>query len=1122
MISMFTCELSRGLKVKAISYRAWAVWLAVFLFISMSEQLRAERYSPLVSFSGHNVSLQTVFTSFEKQTGMAFFYNFSLLKGSKPITAEFKNVPLEDALKQVLKSEDLDFYFSGKTIFIIRKRHSSQAMKAVLSSTSDRGYNAVDVQGEVRNHEGEALAGATVSVKDGNNITQTDDKGIFKLQQIPPGAILEVTYQGYLKKEVQVFENGEVDVEMELAKNRLDEVQVIAYGSTTQRLNTGDVVTIKSSDIENQPVSDPILALEGRIPGAFISQNNGLPGGASTVQVQIRGDNSLIHSGDPLYIIDGVPYASQTPPSGSFGPIMGNSSGNPFNFLNPSDIESISVLKDADATAIYGSRGANGVIIITTKKGGQTNAKLDVNLQTGFGEVAHKMKLLSLREYLDMRYEAFKNDGLAPNPNTDYDLTLWDTTRSTDWQKELIGGKAQYSDIEASFSGGNTATQFLVGSGYHKETTVFPGNWNDRKGSVHFSVNNTSLSGKLKLFLSANYIIDNNALGGFDLTQTVMSLPPDAPTLFNADGTFNWAPNFQGVSSWPYGTNPMAVIAQTNKLKTDNLIANAVISYQFMRGIEFKTSLGYNLLQSNGNIELPFAALDPSTWSYRQRESRFSDNQVESSIIEPQICYTGKLVGGILTALLGTTIEENLTKGQVWDASGFSSDLVMSNILAASNIKALQNTYALYKYNAIFGRASYNWRGRYLCNFVVRRDGSSRFGPDNRFADFYSVGVGWIFSKSTLLQEAFPTLSYGKMRLSYGITGNDQIGDYSYLDLYSPLSGIGAPYQGVTGIRPYNLYTPNLKWEITKKFEIGLETGFFKDRLLFNFSYYFNTSSNQLAPYLLPSFVGFTAVQENLPAILQNRGMEFDLSTVNIKTKSFRWSTSFNVSRNVNELTRIAKGMSGNYLLLLGKPLNDVLLYHFAGVDPITGVNQFLDEHGDRVYQPNSSTDRTVLLNFNPRFYGGLDNRFAYKGIELGFLLQFVQHNGSTFPYFGLPGFGFNEPVSVLNRWRHAGDVSNFQKFSQNGSLVSSFTYEQVSDQNYGDASFVRLKNLSISYSLSENILRRLHLQNTQVYIHAQNLMTFTHYGSLDPESLSITAVPPLRVVTFGIKAAIR
>jgi len=1100
------------------------VRITSFLLLAACLQVHATGYSQgTITLSEKDAPLPRVFQAIERQSDYHFFYDYPLLQKAAKISVALKDASIDQVLNACFKDQPFSYSIVGKLIVV--KEKTAPDKKDIQST--DLPDPPEEIEGVVKNETGAPLAGATIEIKKLNKKAVANEKGEFVLTGIPDGKYqVDITFIGYEKYQTAVVvEHNKVKLAISLkhTTSSLDEVQIIAYGTTTKRLNTGDVTTVTSQEIEEQPVSNPILALEGRVPGMFITQQSGLPGSAAGVQVQVRGLNSMQQGNDPLYIVDGVPYVSETLISGTSGVILEGTSGNPFNFLNPADIESIDVLKDADATAIYGSRGANGVILITTKKGKEGSTRFDINAQNGFGQVSHKLKVLNNRQYLDMRYEAFHNDEVTPNPNVDYDLTLWDTTRSTDWQKKLIGGTAQYQDIQTSLSGGNQATQFLLGAGYHKETTVFPGNWNDQKGSVHFNISNSSFQKRLKIFLSGSYVLDNNDLSQTDLTQLGVQLPPDAPALYNSDGSINWAPNSLGIGTWPNDVNPIATLASKANANTNNLISNAGLSYQLLSGLAIKATMGYTYMQNNVFSDVPFAALDPSTWPSRQRLSRFTNNHNQSWIIEPQASYEKNFLGGYMTLLVGTTIEQNTTTGQVWSATGFSSDLEMQNILAATSITALSSTSEIYRYNALFGRLNYNWQDKYLLNLTIRRDGSSRFGPDNRFANFYAIGGGWIFSKETVLQKNLPALSIGKLRLSYGTTGNDQIADYGYLDLYSNIPNVGVSYEGANGIAPVSIYNPNLQWELTRKFETGLDLGFLKDRILLSANYYLNQSSNQLVNSPLPGITGFTSVEENLPAVVQNQGWEFELKTVNAATKNFRWTTSFNFTHSQNTLTRIARGLDGSiYAEDLGHPLFTNFLYHFDGVDPITGVNEFAGAGGEKVFNPNPTTDRTVVISPFPNFFGGLQNSLRYKNFQLDFLFQFVNRKSADYIYNYIPGYAYmNQPNNVLARWKHPGDVTNIQRFSENNSLVNSYGYAQQSDLAYGDGNYVRLKNISLSYQLAAKWIQQVHLQSTRVYIHAENLLTLTNYKGLDPETMSSISLPPLRIVTVGIQAAL-
>ncbi len=724
-----------------------------------------------------------------------------------------------------------------------------------------------------------------------------------------------------------------------------------------------------------------------------------------------------------------------------------------------------------------------------------------------------------------MRHDAFQNDGVIPNPSSDYDLTLWDTTRNTDWQKELLGGTAQYMDFQGSVSGGNATTQYLLSGNFRKETTVFPASYNDQKGSGHIAISSMSPNKKFNISFTGSYMVDNNQMSAIQIAQSAVDLAPDAPPMYASDGSINWAPNASATSTWPSNQgNPLANMLTKFNNVSHNLVANGVISYEFIPGLSIKGNLGYNNLQTDQFQAIPFAALDPSIWSTIQRRSQFANNEIEAWIVEPQITYTGQISKGLVSFLVGTTIQENKRVGNTYLATGFNSDQVMQNIGAATTITPGEITNSIYRYNAGFGRINYNWQDKYLIEFSGRRDGSSRFGPANQFHNFFAIGTGWLFYKESFVQSSLPFLSYGKFRFSYGTTGNDQIGDYSYLDLYSYLPYISMPYQGTQGLAPFSLYNSELAWEETNKMEGGTELGILKDRIIFKASYYHNISSNLLLPNPLSDITGFSAIVRNIPAKIENNGWEFEMRTINIVNKAFNWTTSFNLTVSRNKIATGDQELSQSLLRIVGHPLNSVYVYHCLGVNPITGVYQFADSHGKPTYSPNPSTDENVLIDLTTKYYGGLENSLKYKGVELDFLFQFINRPEAPINLFnGVAGFfsnvqGQNQPLNVLSRWKKPGDVSNIEKFTQNLNLSNSYRNVLNSDLVYGNASYVRLKNVSISWDLPKKWQSVAHLQKASVFIHGQNLLLFTHYKGLDPETLNSNALPPLRVVTVGAR----
>jgi TonB-linked SusC/RagA family outer membrane protein len=1076
-----------------------AVRLTALLIITACLQVSAKTTTAQrVSISLHNGSLERLFTEIEKKTNYVFFYDVAILKNTKAVTVEVKDASVEDILQTSLKGQALDYSIHDRTIFVKKKDDKTgEKINAVMNPEVPG-----EISGTVLAEDGTPLSGATIKLKDGRAIGMTDERGVFKVKNIGGNTVIEISFTGYTPQEVQLANKSNFTVSLIRATNKLDEVQVIAYGTTTQRLNTGNVTTIKSKEIEEQPVTNVLAALEGRVPGLIITQNTGAPGGS--FKVQIRGQNSISNGNDPFYVIDGVPYPSQL-----INNLNGiGNSGSPLNFINPSDIESVDVLKDADATAIYGSRAANGAILITTKKGKAGTTRTDINVYSGIGEVGHTIKYLNTRQYLLMRYEALKNDGDSLTDPNLYapDLLQWDTTRYTDWQKLFLSGRAKYTNVQGTVTGGNTNTQYLIGGNYHRETTVYSGNSSDQKGSLHFNINSTSPNHRFLIQLSGSYLADISNLPSTDLMAQIQYLPPNAPPIYNPDGSLNWANG-----TWTNG-NPMAASITSYAGHTYNLVSNAMLVYKLLPGLEIRTGLGYNTLQQEETILFPAAAQDPS--QNPTANSQFNTSNSRSWNIEPQISYEQNLRKGKLNALIGTSFQNNTIEGQQLYASGFSSDALLANLHAAASISLQSIAAAQYKYNAFFGRLNYNWEDKYLLNLTVRRDGSSRFGPGKQFGNFGAVGAGWIFSREKFIQDNFSFLSFGKIRGSYGITGNDQIGDYGYLNLYS---NSPYPYQNTQGLLPSRLFNPDLAWEINKKLEGAIELGLLRDRILISASYFRNRSSNELVSNQLSLVTGFSSVAENLPALVQNTGFEFVINTINIKAGKFSWTSSFNLTANRNKLLAYPNLKNSN--LIVGRSLSIARLFHFAGVDPQTGVYEFKDQKGNITTNPANPADLTSIIDLTPRYYGGFQNSFKYKGFGLDILFQFTRQRRQDFLSNVVPGSeGFNQPATVLQRWQKPGDVTNIERFNQDFSLYNSYNNATLySDRAYSDASFIRLKNLAFSYEISK-WKRKNFLQSCRFYVQAQNLLTITKYIGYDPETLSSTSLPPLRVITTGVQ----
>lgn len=1100
--------------------------LTVLLLTAGFLNVCAKGVSQNISFSGKNVTLESVFASLEKQTPFVFLYTEPVLRSSKPVSISVEDVPLQNFLDDLFDMQPhLKYSIRGRNIFIVPKLSLSPHL-------NDEQLAKIPIRGRVVEDNGQPLAGASVTVKGSGNTEVTDGEGVFTCE-VSEGDIITVTYVGHQTRQIKITSKilsaHELAITLAKASTELDEMVIIAYGTTTKRFNTGNVGSVKSEEIEKQPVNNPLLALQGRVPGLVISQATGYSG--SGVTINIQGQNSIGKGNMPFYVVDGVPYTSEMLPN--FGEILGATqsgnggnygtptSGNPLSYLNPQDIESIDVLKDADATAIYGSRAANGAILITTKRGKAGKTAVDFNVQKGFGQVSRRMKLLNTQQYLEIRKEAYANDGL-PVPTTGTsavtaDLVYYDPNRYTDWQDVLIGKSAQYNDAQMNVSGGNNQFQYLVGANYHKETTVLPiEDRGDDRASIHFNLNSSSVDSKFKFSLSGNYMLSKRVLPITDLTDRALALAPNAPELFMPDGSLNWALMSNGFSSW-LGSHPLVKREEKYKDRTANLISNANISYEIVKGLTLRTSLGYTNMQTDEFRGMTSKAFQPAFRPLIELSAQYGVNNINSWIVEPQLNYVNLSRFGRFDFLAGTTFQQTNANRKQVEGRGYSNDLQLENLNAALTVTIPYNSAVIneYKYHAIFGRLNYNLLDRYVINFSARRDGTSRFGRENRFHNFGAIGAAWLFYNEPWLKDVFSFLSFGKLKGSYGTTGSDQIGEYQYLSLYNSTSYM-APYGGGSGLTASGLPNPYLQWEEVKKLSASLELGFIKDRILITGTYFRNRSSNQLLFEGLVPSTGFYFITTNMPATVQNSGLELSLMTENIQKKNFRWSSTFNISVPRNKLL-------SNYNVPgyePGQPITFTRVFNYSHVDQETGLYQFIDKDGKLITHP---TDAYINQNTAQTLYGGFQNSVVFHNFMLDVFIQFARQNGQAFSSIDAPAYlNLNAPVEVYNRWQKPGDVARTQKFTtSNFDLVLNHFAYIGSNALWTDASYIKLKNVSLSYNFPTSALKKIRLQKLRLFVHGQNLLTITDFLGLDPEARNTRSLPPLRVLTSGIQITI-
>lgn len=1081
--------------------------LIVLLIIAISLQASAATYAQKITINEQKTPLSTVFRDIHEQSGYIVFFNKNLLENLPPVTVKISNASIEEILDRCLDGLPLTYTIVDNTIVI--KKKEVKIIEQTAGPVKSQQKQTI-ISGKVTDEENNTLPGVTIKIKGTKSITVTNQNGVFALVISSPDDVLQFTFIGYVTQEIsagQLKNPGVIVMKTDISK--LDEVQVIGYGTTTRRANTGDVTTVDSKTIAQYPTNNVLDVLQGTVPGLNITQSTGNVTG--TYSVNLRGINGL-KARAPMYVVDGVIYQS-----GSWTSNNGTSGTVPaaydiMGLINPDDIESVSVLKDADATAIYGSRGADGVILITTKKGKIGAVRIDGTVYTGVNDVAHTLPVLNLQQYLQMRHQAKANDNSAILP-TDYDINgVWDTTRSTNWQKELIGGFGHNTNAQLAVSGGSEQTQYRISGGYNYTSSLEHLGGNDQKANLNVSLTSATKDKKFSITFSGGYLFDINTMPQADLTGDII-LAPDAPALYTSTGALNFQNNTF--------SNPLLIKNDMNNTSQNNLVSSLVLSYKPVKDLEIELTTGYNKQGLNEFLGQPTTAFPPYQTSSTQ--SYFTYDNDYSWTIAPQINYTKDIGKGKLLATVGGSVDDENASSLQLIASNYTTNLLLSSPTAGATLAAYQ-PYSVtpQKQSALFGRFNYEWADKYYIDVTGRNDGSSNFGQDRQFHLFAAAGAGWIFSEENLMKDNLPFLSFGKLRASYGSTGRDNISPYSYLSTYSSTIS-PVTYGGTAGLTPTQLPNPELSWETTKKAELGLELQFLKGRIAFTTDFYRNRTTGVLAQSALPLVTGFPYLNENIPGTVQNQGFDFTLTTVDIKNQDFSWSTTILFTRDRNKLLSYPNLATSPYAnaFVIGQPVNIIHAYQFDGVNPQTGLYQFIAKNGSIVSTPNPSTDKTALVNINPDFYGSVQNNITYKQFTLSFLFRFIKQNGrNVISNIGIaPAYvaGINYPTVVLNRWQKPGDVTNIQRYGTGINVLLSQLYVAQSNDIYGDASYIRLQNLSLSYALPQGVAHRLGMQRLQVFLQGENLWTISGYDGLDPETQSFS-LPSLRVMTAGLK----
>jgi TonB-linked SusC/RagA family outer membrane protein len=959
------------------------------------------------------------------------------------------------------------------------------------------------------------LSGVTISQEGSNQVTTTSENGTYQLKVTAENPILLFRHPDYAEERITATDQTVVNISLEQKVKGIEEVILNAgYYKVKDKERTGSIAKVSAKDIENQPVTNVLSALQGRMAGVNITSTSGNNSGGFDIQIRGRNSlrnvtNSLINGNEPLYVIDGIPVGGQlaTGYTVGFEPMRNI---NPLNAINPNDIESIEVLKDADATAIYGSRGGNGVILVTTKKGSANEVKFSLNTSYSLSRVANRLEMMSTEQYLQMREQAFVNDGIATLPATAYDMNgRWDRFRYTDWQKTLIGTTSENSQTQMSITGGGNRSSFLISASHQEQGTVYPGSSGYKTNALNSNYSYNSTDRRFSLTASNYLTLQSNNVMNSDFTRLALSLAPNAPALYDAEGNINWQENTF--------SNPLAALNGTYEAKTLRLNQDISAGYALSDNVKLKLNGGFNywnLQETTLSPNTMFNPAFPAGASPASSTSAVNNSNFISYLLEPQLTWSRNISKSKVEVLVGASYQETISKSLAVRGTGYSSNALLHNMAAASVINIESLNESEYRYAAVFGRINWNYDKKYILNITGRRDGSSRFGPNKRFANFGALGAAWIISEEPFLKNK-SWLSFAKLRASYGITGSDRIGDYQYLNTYSVTT---SPYNSVSGFAPSKLFNPDFSWEKTKKLETAFEASLLKNRINLTASWYRNRSSNQLVGVQLPLITGFSSVQANLDATVENSGWELELNAQIIRSSHWQWNSGFNISFPKNKLISFP-GLEGSpyaTTYAIGQPTTILKLLEYQGIDPATGQYRFKDANNDG--KISILDDAQTVENIGVKFFGGWQHEIKYRNLSFSFLLQFVkQRQTNYYRDMSVPGTLSNQPAVFTNVWSADNPTGIIMPYSSgsNPAAATLTTYLKYSTAAVSDASFIRLKNIQLNYSIP---LQGKLLSEAKIFLQGQNLLTWTHYFGIDPEFLLTGYTPPLKTYSIGVQ----
>lgn len=1080
------------------SLKLLVIMKLIFILTILFSHCYAMSLAQRVTLNARNVSIKEVMRQLGKLSGYDFIYNAELLDNSKQVSIIVENMPIEDVLKQCFYPLEVAVVSKEEKTMVLKLSRNSNPKPV---SSKPLMLSQIIISGQVTDKRGKGLEGVSVFIKENAKIgTITDREGAYSLA-IPGGEQLVFSFTGFQRVEEPIGQRTAINVTLMEQESTLDEVVVVGYGTVKRGDLTGAVSTVGEKDIRATPIVAIDRAMQGRVAGVNVTTNSARPGGATTVR--IRGTGSVNAGNEPLYVIDGFP--------------MGD-----LNSININDIESMEVLKDASATAIYGSRGSNGVIMVTTRRGKVGRSIVSYDGYYGEQSVRRKIPLLNAQQFAEFVNDANVNNGSAPyfDGSSNERPLPSSLGKGTDWQ-DIILRKAPIQDHQLGVSGGSEKTRYAISLGYYGQNGIIIGS-DFKRYSLRTNVD-SDVSSRLKVGLSAQgvHTSSNSArtevAGNTAYESIVSSALNYSPTfpVWNSDGSYF---SNQGPLNGLGADNPYAMSQEfTNKGSLIRFLANTYAELKISDHLKFKTTLGADLQANKTNSYISHLVI---TGASLGGSASVASAQTINWLNENTLTYE-RTFGSThqLNALLGYSYQQSDYETATAYANTFNDDFAKyHNLGAGSTLIPASSGVNQWRLISYIARVNYGFDDRFLLTLTGRRDGSSRFGANNKFGFFPSGALAWKIRNESWIRD-WKLLSDAKLRVSYGLSGNQEIDNYRFLSNITPLPYVlgGAL---LTGNAPQGIANPDLRWEKNAQLDIGLDLGFFDNRLSFTSDYYVKTTSDLLFSVGVPTNSGFSSMLQNIGRV-QNKGIELALNSTNIDRDGFRWTSAFNITFNKNKVlaldnrTEFRAGSDAQVhrtnispiLMRVGTPIGNFYGFKMEGIfqneeeiaasaqpNARSGDIHYTDINGDGIF---NDEDRTIIGNANPDAFGGLNNTISYKGFDLNVFIQGTFGNEilnyGTFDQMNMTG-GNNQSTRVLDRWTPTNPSNSVPRANAAGGsrLLSTLHVE--------DGSYIRFKNISLGYTLPTNWLQSLSVSSCRIYITGQNLFTITSYTGYDPE----------------------